>query len=97
MAGFAVTATLALTGAVAAVSARTGPTTSEPTVQIERMVGAMTFRPMRMLTSVCQPGWAACELVRAAIVGACLARRPSPACGRLQRVTYSIPVVRHNG
>src|ERR1700722_739677 len=35
MAGFRVTATLVLAGA--AVSTRTGPATSEPTVQIERM------------------------------------------------------------
>ena len=52
MAGVAVTATLALAGAAAAVSARTGPATSEPTVQIERMVGAIMFRRMRMTASM---------------------------------------------
>jgi len=50
MLGLALTATLALAGA--AVSARTGPATSEPTVQIERMVGAMMFRRMRMTASM---------------------------------------------
>ena len=79
MAGFTVTATLALAGAAAAVSARTGPATSEPTVQIARMVGAMMLRLMRMLTSVYQPGLSACELVPAATFGARLTHRSSPA------------------
>jgi hypothetical protein len=53
-------------GAVAVVSARTGPDTSEPIVATARIAGARMVRLIRMTASMRQPGSAASELDLAA-------------------------------